>query len=126
MNRRWFVLAAAVAPTGAIAVAQVGLPVSPKLAAQTRRSWKRNEGRGVPEGAAGARNNPGEIVALEPSRGNLIARLKGSGRKPPLLLMAHTDVGGVERPSWSVDPFAGVRPGRRRRPVRRVSLPRRR
>src|SRR5204863_32532 len=28
---------------------------------------------------------PGEIVALEASRGNLIARLKSSGRKPPLL-----------------------------------------
>jgi acetylornithine deacetylase/succinyl-diaminopimelate desuccinylase-like protein len=51
---------------------------------------------------------PSEIVALEPARGNLIARIKGSGRRQPLLLMAHTDVVGVERDKWSVDPFAGV------------------
>jgi len=49
-----------------------------------------------------------EIVALEPSRGNLIARIKGNGRKKPLLLMGHTDVVGVERDKWTVDPFAGI------------------
>ncbi|MSO20215.1 MAG: M20/M25/M40 family metallo-hydrolase [Acidobacteria bacterium] len=51
---------------------------------------------------------PSEIVALEPARGSLIARLKGNGKKKPLLLMAHTDVVGVERDKWRVDPFAGV------------------
>jgi acetylornithine deacetylase/succinyl-diaminopimelate desuccinylase-like protein len=54
---------------------------------------------------------PAEIVALEPSRGNVIARIvanRGNGRKQPLLLMGHTDVVGVEREKWSVDPFAGV------------------
>ena len=50
---------------------------------------------------------PSEIVALEPSRGNLIARIKGNGRKQPLLLMAHTDVVGVERDKWTLDPFEG-------------------
>lgn len=49
-----------------------------------------------------------EIVALEPGRGNLIARIKGSGKKKPLLLMGHEDVVGVERDKWTVDPFAGV------------------
>ena len=39
---------------------------------------------------------------------HLIARLKGSGRKRPVLLAAHGDVVGVEREKWSVDPFAGV------------------
>src|SRR6187402_672046 len=29
--------------------------------------------------------------ALEPNRPNLVARLKGSGNKRPLLLMGHTD-----------------------------------
>ena len=48
------------------------------------------------------------IVALEPARGNLIARLEGNGAKRPLLLMAHSDVVGVDREKWSVDPFAGV------------------
>ncbi len=51
---------------------------------------------------------PSEILALEAGRGNLVARLKGSGRKKPLLLMAHLDVVGVEREKWTVDPFAGV------------------
>ena len=49
-----------------------------------------------------------EILELEPGRGNLVARLKGSGRKKPLLLMGHTDVVGVERSRWTVDPYAGV------------------
>jgi acetylornithine deacetylase/succinyl-diaminopimelate desuccinylase-like protein len=52
---------------------------------------------------------PSEILAFEPARGNLVARLKGSGKKRPLLLMGHVDVVGVERDKWKVDPFAGVR-----------------
>ncbi len=51
---------------------------------------------------------PSKIVEAQPGRGNLIARLKGSGRKRPLLLMGHTDVVGVERDKWTVDPFAGT------------------
>ena len=51
---------------------------------------------------------PSEILALEPARGSLVARLKGNGKKKPLMLMAHTDVVGVERDKWTVDPFAGV------------------
>lgn len=46
-----------------------------------------------------------EILTLEKNRGNLVARLKGNGRKKPLLLMGHTDVVGVERDKWTVDPF---------------------
>ena len=49
-----------------------------------------------------------EIVEKVPGRGNLIARLKGSGKKKPILLMGHIDVVGVEREKWTVDPFAGV------------------
>ncbi len=49
-----------------------------------------------------------EILALEPARGNLVARVKGSGKKKPLLLMGHIDVVGVERDKWTVDPFGGV------------------
>lgn len=51
---------------------------------------------------------PSEILAKVPERGNLVARLKGSGKKRPLLLMGHTDVVGVESKKWTVDPFAGV------------------
>ena len=47
-----------------------------------------------------------EIVGAEPARGNLIARVKGSGAKRPVICMGHTDVVGVERDKWTVDPFA--------------------
>lgn len=49
-----------------------------------------------------------EIVEKVPGRGNLIARIKGNGKKKPILLMGHIDVVGVEREKWTVDPFAGV------------------
>jgi acetylornithine deacetylase/succinyl-diaminopimelate desuccinylase-like protein len=53
-----------------------------------------------------------EIVGADPNRGNLIARVRGGGAKRPLLLMGHTDVVGVERDKWTVDPFAAeVRDG---------------
>ncbi len=38
---------------------------------------------------------------------NFVARLKGSGRGRPLLLVAHSDVVPVERKEWTVDPFSG-------------------
>jgi acetylornithine deacetylase/succinyl-diaminopimelate desuccinylase-like protein len=49
-----------------------------------------------------------EIHTLQPGRGTIVARLKGSGRQRPLLLMGHTDVVGIERDKWTVDPFGGV------------------
>lgn len=51
---------------------------------------------------------PSEIFELEPGRGNIVARLKGNGKKRPLLLMGHIDVVGVERDKWTVDPFGGL------------------
>jgi acetylornithine deacetylase/succinyl-diaminopimelate desuccinylase-like protein len=49
-----------------------------------------------------------EILEKEAGRGNLVARIKGSGRKQPLILMGHLDTVGVEREKWTVDPFAAV------------------
>lgn len=47
-----------------------------------------------------------------PGRGAVVARLKGSGAKRPVLVMGHMDVVGVERDKWTVDPFAAeVRSG---------------
>src|ERR1700687_4352924 len=51
---------------------------------------------------------PVKTFALQPARANLVARLKGNGKKRPLLLMAHTDVVGVQREKWPVDPFGAV------------------
>src|SRR5438128_12673574 len=51
---------------------------------------------------------PSKTFALDPGRANLVARLKGNGSKRPLLILAHTDVVGVQRDKWPVDPFGAV------------------
>jgi len=55
-----------------------------------------------------AEDIPSQIYESAPGRGNLVARLKGNGKKKPLLLMGHLDVVGVERDKWTLDPFAAV------------------
>ncbi|HEY2845019.1 MAG TPA: M20/M25/M40 family metallo-hydrolase [Bryobacteraceae bacterium] len=52
---------------------------------------------------------PSQIFALDPQRANIVARLKGNGKKRPILIMAHTDVVGVQREKWPVDPFGAIR-----------------
>ena len=49
----------------------------------------------------------GEIVDPGSDRGTFIARLRGDGSAPPLLLMSHTDVVAVEPEKWTHDPFSG-------------------
>jgi acetylornithine deacetylase/succinyl-diaminopimelate desuccinylase-like protein len=49
-----------------------------------------------------------QIFESAPGRGNLVARLHGSGGKKPVMLMGHLDVVGVERNRWTVDPFAAI------------------
>ena len=46
-----------------------------------------------------------QVLSPAPRKGNLIARLRGSGARKPLLLLAHTDVVEARREDWSVDPF---------------------
>jgi acetylornithine deacetylase/succinyl-diaminopimelate desuccinylase-like protein len=40
-----------------------------------------------------------------PRKGNLVARLKGSGARKPILLVAHIDVVPASRADWATDPF---------------------
>src|SRR6202008_4339941 len=54
---------------------------------------------------------PVEIVALEPRRPNVVARLKGSGKKRPLLIMGHTDVVNVDPKKWTHPPVSATRNG---------------
>jgi acetylornithine deacetylase/succinyl-diaminopimelate desuccinylase-like protein len=51
---------------------------------------------------------PVKVLAMDPKRPNLVARLKGSGRKQPLLLMAHTDVVNVDPRKWKFPPFSAT------------------
>jgi acetylornithine deacetylase/succinyl-diaminopimelate desuccinylase-like protein len=46
-----------------------------------------------------------------PKKGNLVARLKGTGAKKPLLLLAHLDVVEAKREDWERDPFKLVEEG---------------
>lgn len=41
-------------------------------------------------------------------KANLVAPIRGNGSEQPILVMAHTDIVGVQRKNWSVDPFAAV------------------
>ncbi|MBV8818729.1 MAG: M20/M25/M40 family metallo-hydrolase [Acidobacteriaceae bacterium] len=52
---------------------------------------------------------PYQVFALDPARANLVARLKGNGSKRQIIIMGHTDVVGVQREKWPVDPFAAIR-----------------
>ena len=52
---------------------------------------------------------PARLLALDPKRANLVARIRGNGSKRPILVMGHTDVVGVQREKWSVDPFGAIR-----------------
>ncbi len=47
--------------------------------------------------------------ALEADRANLVTRITGNGSKRPILIMAHTDVVGVQEAGWTEGPFSGVR-----------------
>ena len=49
-----------------------------------------------------------ELLGDDPQRLNFIARLRGSGAKRPLLLIAHSDVVPADRSNWSVDPLAAI------------------
>jgi acetylornithine deacetylase/succinyl-diaminopimelate desuccinylase-like protein len=54
---------------------------------------------------------PVKILALDPSRPNLVARIKGSGKKRPLLIAGHTDVVSVDPKKWKFPPFSATRDG---------------
>lgn len=47
------------------------------------------------------------LLAKDPNRPNLIARLQGEGKAPPLLLYGHVDVVTTENQSWQNPPFEG-------------------
>src|SRR5712664_144262 len=46
-----------------------------------------------------------QVFTPAPRKGNLVARLRGSGKKKPILLLAHIDVVDAKREDWSMDPF---------------------
>jgi acetylornithine deacetylase/succinyl-diaminopimelate desuccinylase-like protein len=47
------------------------------------------------------------LLAADPQRPNLIARLQGRGEAPPLLLQGHVDVVTADKQTWDYPPFSG-------------------
>src|SRR4051794_23807909 len=45
------------------------------------------------------------VISSAPRKGNLVARLRGTGARRPLLLLAHLDVVEAKREDWEFDPF---------------------
>src|SRR5262249_61040441 len=45
------------------------------------------------------------VLSSGPRKGNMIARLRGTGALRPLLLLAHPDVVQARRDDWERDPF---------------------
>jgi acetylornithine deacetylase/succinyl-diaminopimelate desuccinylase-like protein len=48
------------------------------------------------------------VGGASPTKANLVVRYHGSGRRRPILLLAHTDVVEAKREDWSMDPFTFV------------------
>lgn len=46
-----------------------------------------------------------KVFETGPKRGNLVARYRGTGKRKPLMLLAHIDVVEAKREDWSLDPF---------------------
>jgi len=55
--------------------------------------------------AAGFAEGEVQVLSPAPRKGNLVARLRGTGARKPILLLAHLDVVPARREDWSVDPF---------------------
>ncbi|HEV8499903.1 MAG TPA: M20/M25/M40 family metallo-hydrolase [Gemmatimonadaceae bacterium] len=45
------------------------------------------------------------VGGASPTKANLVVRYRGTGRRRPILLLAHTDVVEAKREDWSMDPF---------------------
>ena len=46
-----------------------------------------------------------QVLSPAPRKGNLVARLRGTGARRPIMLMAHIDVVPAKREDWSMGPF---------------------
>ncbi len=48
-----------------------------------------------------------QVLQSAPGRGNVVARIRGTGENPPLLLTAHLDVVEADPSCWEHPPFSG-------------------
>jgi acetylornithine deacetylase/succinyl-diaminopimelate desuccinylase-like protein len=52
-----------------------------------------------------------QVFASDPNRSNLVARLKGNGKKRPLLVMGHSDTVTTDEKKWTYPPLSATRNG---------------
>jgi acetylornithine deacetylase/succinyl-diaminopimelate desuccinylase-like protein len=52
-----------------------------------------------------------KLFTVAKDRPNVVARLRGTGKKRPVLIMGHTDTVNVDPKKWTHPPFGGVRQG---------------
>jgi acetylornithine deacetylase/succinyl-diaminopimelate desuccinylase-like protein len=55
--------------------------------------------------AAGFADSDIFVGGAAPHKANLVVRLRGTGARKPILLLAHSDVVEAKREDWSMDPF---------------------
>lgn len=65
-------------------------------AAEAMASWLRG---------AGFEGDDLQVMGPNPRKGNLIARIHGTGEQKPILFICHLDVVEAKREDWTVDPF---------------------
>lgn len=76
-----------------VAVDTTNPPGNETAAAQVAARWLREAGI------------DSELIEPAPGRGSLLARLKGSGKGRPILVLAHLDTVPVRREEWATDPW---------------------
>jgi acetylornithine deacetylase/succinyl-diaminopimelate desuccinylase-like protein len=76
-----------------VAVDTSNPPGNEVAAAQVAARWLREAGLEA------------EIIEPAPGRGNLLARLRGTGKGRPLLVLAHLDTVPARREEWASDPW---------------------
>jgi acetylornithine deacetylase/succinyl-diaminopimelate desuccinylase-like protein len=54
---------------------------------------------------------PYQVFAKDPQRPNLVTRIKGNGKKRPILVLGHTDVVTVDARKWTFPPFGATLDG---------------
>jgi len=52
-----------------------------------------------------------QVLASDPNRSNFVARLKGNGKKRPLLIIGHSDVVTTDPAKWKFPAFSATRDG---------------
>src|SRR5438270_6476290 len=115
---------AAAATAAALAAQSPAQPDWPKVEDETMRHYQavlRLDTRNPPgnehivaeyvKGVLDKEGIPAQIVGSDANRQNVFARLKGNGKKRPLLIMGHTDVVTVDDAKWKFPPFSATRDG---------------